>query len=397
MGMEEGDRVGDAKTYGSTMDPKTPLTATTEDGKAPPSSSSLAGIAFMALGSFSFACMFLLVKLVGPRFSTFEMVLYRSIVQLVLALAVLAFRGKSPLGPPDGRLRWLLLLRGSFGSFAVAAFFFATQRLPLPDAITLQFTTPVFAAAIAVCLVGEAWRPIDIAGAVVCMAGVLMIAHPSWLFGEDADSATAAVSSGVTSVSSAFSSSSSGSGSGGVASGGEMDDDGSIGGSGSAAAATTAAMASAAVIVGLLGAAMAGTAYVLVRKIGHSASAMVMVVYYAVASTVMCPFGSKLMGRGWGLELPTSGTELLCLVGMGFGGFGGQLFTNLGLQRETAATATLVANTQIVYSYIFEALILHETIKPLSVAGTCVIIAYMVLVGALKWRDAKHQAGYQAA
>lgn len=59
---------------------------------------------------------------------------------------------------------------------------------------------------------------------------------------------------------------------------------------------------------------------------------------------------------------------------MGLGGYGGQLFTNLGLQRETAATATLATCTQIVWTYIFELAFLHEAIDGSSIMGTVLIL-----------------------
>ena len=36
-------------------------------------------------------------------------------------------------------------------------------------------------------MVGEQWRLLDMIGAVVCLSGVALIAHPSWLFGGSED------------------------------------------------------------------------------------------------------------------------------------------------------------------------------------------------------------------
>lgn len=69
---------------------------------------------------------------------------------------------------------------------------------------------------------------------------------------------------------------------------------------------------------------------------------------------------------------------------MGFAGYGGQWFTNLGLQHESAATATLATSTQIVWTYIFELAFLHETINSWSLAGTGLIIGYMLVVAVIK-------------
>ena len=60
---------------------------------------------------------------------------------------------KNPFGPNDATVRGWLIIRGAFGAAAVMAWFFGIQILPLPTAVTLQFTTPPFAAAFAVLLV----------------------------------------------------------------------------------------------------------------------------------------------------------------------------------------------------------------------------------------------------
>lgn len=139
------------------------------------------GIVFVMFGSFSFSCMFLLAKLLQGEANSFTLVFYRSLVQVAVSLSAVLRNGENPLGSPEAR-GWLLI-RGGFGSGAVIAFFYAIQHLPLPDAVTLQFTTPPFAAAFAVCFAGEKWMKLDMVGAIVCILGVMLIAHPSWLFG----------------------------------------------------------------------------------------------------------------------------------------------------------------------------------------------------------------------
>ena len=222
-------------------------------------------------------------------------------VQITISLVDLIKRSKNPLGPNDNYVRFMLVLRGMFGAFAVMAWFFGIQILPLPDAVTLQFTTPPFAAAFAVCMVGEQWKRLDIIGAVVCLSGVALIAHPTWLFG------SAAAASEV------------------------IDND------------ISPVLKAAAVLVTTMGAAMAGAAYVFVRKIGDSADAVVMVLYYGVLSLPMTAVGSKLYLDDWNVVgdiIHISIKDYFLLLLVGFAGYGGQWFTNLGLQNETAATVS---------------------------------------------------------
>lgn len=111
-----------------------------------------------------------------------------------------------------------------------------------------------------------------------------------------------------------------------------------------------------------------------------------MVLYYAVLSLPLCFFGSGFLEGDWEvwkLEGFSSFDYFLLLL-MGLGGYGGQWFTNLGLQNETAATATLATSTQIVWTYIFELAFLHEALNGWSLGGTGLILGYMLVVGVLK-------------
>ena len=298
----------------------------------------LQGVMLMALSALSFSLMFLGVKLYSEA-PTFTLVFYRSVVQTILSLMVLRRdRRTNPLGPSD--FRKALILRGTCGSLAVAAFFFAIQGLPLPDAITLQFTTPVFAALMAVPLLGESWSRSDQIGASVCLAGVMLIARPSWIFG------THSIVEGASNV---------------------------------ALVSTTLPT-----VIGLIGAVLAALAYVLVRRIGKRVDANVMVFYYAVISGLTAPFGSKLLGgnSSWDVLGNPTPTELVVFACLGVFGFLGQLMTNQGLTKcKSTATATLVSNSQIIFAFLFEILILHESISLWSLAGTALIVGYMVFTG----------------
>lgn len=122
----------------------------------------------------------------------------------------------------------------------------------------------------------------------------------------------------------------------------------------------------------------------------HCACSTVMVLYYAVLSLPLCYFGSGFIEGDWAVwRLDGFGfLDYVLLLVMGLGGYGGQWFTNLGLQNETAATATLATSTQIVWTYIFEIMFLHEAINAWSIGGTGLILGYMLLVGVIKMLEA---------
>ena len=139
----------------------------------------------------------------------------------------------------------------------------------------------------------------------VCFTGVVLIAHPSWLFEQNMED------KGIF-----------------------PDSDGTdkIGGNDGS---TTAA-----ILVALLGAAMAGMAYASVRLVGEQTSSNVMVLYYSFLSIPIALIGSTCFLGKWRLLGDKNFTlrNYFFLFLTGLAGYGGQYFTNLGLQVETAAT-----------------------------------------------------------
>ena len=261
---------------------------------------SLLGIFFIMLGSFSFSVMFLFVKFMKDV-NTFTLVFYRAVIEIAIAVVELKRKNEPLLGPPDRKIRFYLFVRASTGAIAVCAFFYGIQLLPLPDAVTLQFITPAFSAAFAVCLVGEQWKLLDIIGSVVCILGVAFIAHPTWLFGS------------------------------------------SLPDTPSNNKDSTAFQKTMAVLVSMLGAAMAGLAYVMVRKIGERASAVLMVLYFGVLSIPITLVGSVILVGEWQIwgKHMFSLVDICLLFVIGVSSYAGQFFINLGLQHETAATVSL--------------------------------------------------------
>ena len=309
---------------------------------------SMLGIILIMLGALSFSCMFLFVKLLEGKANTFTLAWYRGWIEIPLALWFCIQDGESPLGPSSVQIRSWLLVRGGMGAAAVMCFFYAIQHLPLPDAITLQFTTPAFAAAFAVCFAGEKWMMLDMVGTVVCLLGVMLIAHGGGEYPSDTSDTT------------------------------ELTPSSSLMG----------------ILVDLAGAAFAGCAYMSVRKIGHATSANVMVLYYSTMSVPITLCSSKFFADTWNVwgtpqELQNLGIwEWFLIVLTGVTAYSGQYLTNLGLQHESAATGTLATCSQIVFTYLFELMFLHEPINVFSVAGTVLIIGFMALVGFFKMKDA---------
>jgi drug/metabolite transporter (DMT)-like permease len=245
------------------------------------------GLVYVALGALSFSVMSLLVKLAGSRLPNAEIVAVRAIITLLLSCIGIRLSRI----PPWGSNRPLLIKRGLVGFLGLYAFYYAVVHMPLADATVIQNTNPIFAALLAAWWLREGLRTREFVAMAVSLGGVVLIARPSFLFGEGA------------------------------------------------------ALSPALVLVSLGGAVCSAAAYVLVRKLRTTESPLVVVFYFALVS-VFCAVPIALLR---GLVWPTP-AEWGLLVGVGLATQFGQVFLTKGLHLERAGLATTVSYLQIVFA-----------------------------------------------
>lgn len=141
----------------------------------------------IAGAAFGFAAMGLCVKLASTQYRAGEIVMYRSAVGVAL-MAWLLHRSGTPVA---SRVPGLHLRRSAAGVGAICLWFVALGALPLATAMTLNYTSSVWMAAL---LVGLAWRggqrtdPRLVAAVLAGFAGVALILRPTfdteqWLAG----------------------------------------------------------------------------------------------------------------------------------------------------------------------------------------------------------------------
>lgn len=252
----------------------------------------------MAAGAFSFSVMAALVKLVGGSLPVMEVVVARSLVTGGLAGLDLARRRVSPIGREPG----LLALRGLLGFLALGCFYYAVVHLPLADATVIQYTNPAFTAVIAALVLGESFRRRDGLLMLGSLAGVLLVARPSFLFPGGAGSGLPALGVGVA----------------------------------------------------LAGAVFSASAYVTVRRLRGEEPMVVVFWFGAVSLLLSLPF--LLAGD---VRLPT-GWEWPLLLGVGISTHMGQVFLTRGLALEPAGRATMVGYLQIPFAAAWGALLFGE-------------------------------------
>ena len=275
------------------------------------------GLVFVALGALSFSVMSALVKLVGTRLPSSEIVAARALVTLILSWATLRLRRTRPWGHNHK----LLLGRGLVGFLGLNAFYYAVIHMSLADATVIQNTNPIFAAFLAAWLLREALRARELIAMMVSLAGVALIARPALLFGEGA------------------------------------------------------AIDPLLVLVGLAGAVCSATAYVLVRRLRGTESPMVVVFYFALVSVACAVPMALLRGLLW----PTT-REWLLLLGVGVATQAGQVFLTRGLHLERAGLATTVAYLQIVFAIGWGWLLFAERPDAATWLGAGLVVSSAIAV-----------------
>lgn len=274
---------------------------------------SLSGIWFMVGTAFFWSVMSLFVKVVGQRLPSQEIVLVRAAVTLGYSYALIRWAGIPSVWGTNKPLLWL---RGLFGFAALSCFYLAVTKLPLADATVLHYTNPVWTALLAAPLLGESLDRTEIGGTLLSLIGVVLIAQPSFLFGQ-----------------------------------------------------TGAELPLLYVGVGLFGAVCAATAFVIVRKLRATEPPLVIVFYFPLVSVL----GGVPTAATTNLQWPTL-WEWLMLVG-GVAGCAqiAQVFLTNGLHRERAGRAMSVSYLQILFATGWGLLLFNELPNLWSISGALLV------------------------
>eukprot|EP01133_Synstelium_polycarpum_P016156 gene16156-19226_t len=279
------------------------------------------GLVFMVLSAFLFSIMGLLVKLATKRLGSFQVAFIRSVYGLVGCLIILGTMRVSPLGDKSKRL--FLTVRGLSGTVSLACYFLTLSTLPLSEAVCVSFTSPVITAALAAVILKEKWGPIEGVCAVLSLTGVAVIAKPEFIFGSPTDS--------------------------------------NLGGH----------LRLIYILIGILGSVFAGISFVAVRKIGPGTNPFVLVCYFSlVSSVVLLPMSFIFQSfvapnlKEWGL-----------LTALGIVALLAQVSINRGMQLEKAGKAASMNYTQIIFTFIWELLFLHEKLDLFTMLGAGLILS----------------------
>jgi len=270
------------------------------------------GLALMVFSAACFALMAAIAKRMLPGTPMQAVVLSRGILMTTTFVVLARRQGVPIVGANPG----MLLVRGLLGYGALSCYFWSVQHLPLGDAVLLQYSHPIFVAAIAPFFLHEAtgrWHwPLVMAA----LAGVALIVGPAGHLRGPA-------------------------------------------------------------MIGLTGSMLSGLAYMAVRKLAKTEHTLTILIWFPLATIPLSLIATLRTGAA---AIPKSGLEVAGHLLIYATALAGQYTLTMGLARAGAARATAVTMTGPVFGMLFGWLIFGTQPSPTSLAGTAIVIAAVVLL-----------------
>ena len=99
------------------------------------------GILYMITSCLFFSILAGLIKFIGNEIHAFQQAFFRNIFSIILIGPLVLYSGINIF---KTNKMWLLLLRSLFGSLTMVLLFLSYTLIPLSQAITISFTTPLF-------------------------------------------------------------------------------------------------------------------------------------------------------------------------------------------------------------------------------------------------------------
>ncbi len=270
------------------------------------------GLILMVMSAASFALMAALAKKLLPDTPTQAVVLSRSV--LMTAIFVVAARRQHM--PLIGSRPFVLLLRGLLGYSALSCYFYSVQHLPLGDAVLLQYSHPLFIAAIAPWFLKERTARGHWPLVLLALLGVTLIVGPS----------------------------------------------GDLRGQ---------------ALVGLTGSVFSGLAYIAVRQLSRTEHPLTILVWFPAASIPFSLAASIAAGRA---ALPRGWLDVVGHLAVTAAALIGQWTLTQGLARVDAARATAVTMTGPVFGLLFGLALFGTVPTALSLLGTAVVTIALVML-----------------
>mmetsp|Transcript_40178 Transcript_40178/g.61774 ORF Transcript_40178/g.61774 Transcript_40178/m.61774 type:complete len:378 (-) Transcript_40178:716-1849(-) len=284
-----------------------------------------------------------------------ELVFMRGVFQGALVTAAMFFYndpdhvqlirrpfGSSPL------VQKVVIARGAVGGLGFLFYYYTMSVLPIGDATTLLSLNPVITVLAASVFLKEAIHASHVFAAAACVAGSVLIAHPTFLFGPEHD--------------------------------------GNV---------TTHHYPATGYLTAFLGACCGAAVYILIRSAGKAGVHVLQLLFswcffgllYSAAIGMLLPWA---FGIGNSFVLPASGVAWLYILGVCVFGSLGHFFMNYAARHAPAGLASIVRSSGILWSYLLEVLVFHQVPQRVTLAGVALVVIALVAI-AIEKQHAVHQ------
>ncbi|XP_005471306.1 solute carrier family 35 member G1 [Oreochromis niloticus] len=296
------------------------------------------GLFYAFLSTVFFSIITLLVKTI-EGIHAIEISAIRCFFQMLFVAPIIIYCKTGFLGPRDKRL--FLMLRGFLGSNAMILLFYSVQQMPLADAIVITFSNPVFTSLLAWIFLKEKCTIWDCVFTVFTLTGVILIARPPFLFGENVHGIEGDYTNHIKGTIAAFG--------------------GAIG---------------------------AACTLVILRKLGKSVHYYISVWYYAVIGLIECIITVSVLGE-W--KIPFCGRDRWMLMLIAILGIAGQTFLIKALQIEKAGPVALMRTVDVVLAFIFQFIFFSRAPTWWSLGGALCIVVSTSGVAIRKWYNSSRR------
>merc|ERR1711988_1468637 len=138
-----------------------------------------------------------LASLRSRSISSWQLLLLRSVVFIVVLLPVIVWRRIGIFGPSDRSVRLKLIIQAVLANSLIFCYYEGMMRLPLGDYQAIIFSSPVFTMVMSAFLIKDRFGLYRALLALILTSGIIVICRPSSLFPPNQDSAITNSSSGM--------------------------------------------------------------------------------------------------------------------------------------------------------------------------------------------------------
>jgi drug/metabolite transporter (DMT)-like permease len=256
-----------------------------------------------------------------------QIVFFRSFFAMLPILVLLAWRSELRTAFHTAR-PGRHVLRGIVGVSSMVLGFYALTRLPLPEAIMLNYAQPLLVVVISALVLGEAVRVFRWTAVAIGFVGVLIISWPKLTLFDSADSMGSAEALGV--------------------------------------------------VAALVAAAISAVALLQVRSLVATDKSSTIVLWFSLTATVA---SFLTLPFGWA---PLTGWQVFSLVMAGFCGGVAQILMTEAYRHASVATVAPFEYTSILFGFVIGYLLFADVPTIHSVVGGAIVIASGLMI---IWRE----------